>query len=152
MRAASLLRADLHDSLVLPGRVHHRSPFDDVVRQRLFGVHVLAGGAGGNEDVGMPVVRRADDDGVDVFAVDNLAEVLNGLHILSGPACLFHICDGIGNPLFIRIAEGGQFDFWHLQKIPEIGPAHAAAADEGDSDLFVGRHRLFVIGPGPGCG
>jgi hypothetical protein len=45
------------------------------VRHGLLAVHVFAGGAGVFEDAAVVVVHSGDDDGVDVFAVEDGAIV-----------------------------------------------------------------------------
>ena len=73
---APLLRADLHDAVGLLGDLAELLPLVDRERERLLAVDVLAGLHGVDADLGVPVVGRADDDGVDVLAVEDLAVVL----------------------------------------------------------------------------
>ena len=58
--------------------VDDRLPLVQVVGQRLLDVDVLAGGAGVDGHRHVPVVGAADQDGVDVLAVEELAIVLGG--------------------------------------------------------------------------
>jgi hypothetical protein len=73
---AALLGADLHDAARLLGDPAERLALVDRQRQRLLAVDVLARLHGVDADLGVPVVGRADDDGVDVLAVEELAVVL----------------------------------------------------------------------------
>ncbi len=68
LRHAALLRADLHDALMLVLRIDDRFSFGQIVRQRFFDVHVLARGAGVDRHGHVPVIRRGDEHGVDVLA------------------------------------------------------------------------------------
>ena len=73
---AALLEADLHDAVVPPGRVDHPQRRLDPVRDGLLDVHVLAGRAGIDGHRAVPVVRRRDEHGVDVLAVEDPPVVL----------------------------------------------------------------------------
>ena len=55
--------------------VDHPAAFADEERQRLLDVHVLARRAGHHGHERVPVVGRRDDHGVNVFVVEQLAEV-----------------------------------------------------------------------------
>jgi hypothetical protein len=64
-----------------PVRVHgpqHLDRLVDIVRQGLLAVDVLAGAEGRQRDDGVPVVGRGDADGLNILAVDDLAEVVVG--------------------------------------------------------------------------
>src|SRR5690606_4710115 len=50
--------------------------FEDVVADRLFYIHVLAGLAGPDRDQRMPVIARGYGDHVQIFVVERLANVL----------------------------------------------------------------------------
>ena len=63
-----------------PGALHGLNDFaafDDGVSQRLLDIDIFAGLGCEDRDGGVPMVRGADDDGVDIFAVEQLAEVLH---------------------------------------------------------------------------
>ena len=64
------------------------APFGQIVRQRLFDVHVLAGRAGVDRDRHVPVVGRADHHGVDVLARQQLVIILRGRRPWHRPAFL----------------------------------------------------------------
>ena len=76
LRAAAPLRADLHDAVVPPGRLDHAPAFDEVVRDRLLDVDVLARLAGPDGRQGVPVVGRGDHQGVDIAILQDTAHVL----------------------------------------------------------------------------
>ena len=73
------LEADLDDAVVLPRRLDHPPALTDGRGERLLGVDVLPGGAGGRHMDRVPVVGSGDDHGVDVLAVEQAAEVLHPL-------------------------------------------------------------------------
>ena len=73
---APLLGADLDHALGLLGDLAELLPLVDRQGQRLLAVDVLARLHGVDADLGVPVVGRADDHGVDVLAVEELAVVL----------------------------------------------------------------------------
>ena len=75
VRAASLLRADLHDASVLLRDLGQPAAFPHEHAQRLFDIHVLAGGARHHRHQAVPMIGRGDDDGLHVLVVEQLAEV-----------------------------------------------------------------------------
>ena len=75
---APLLHADLHDLPVPILGLDDRRAFGEIVGQRFLDVDVLAGVAGIDRHRHVPVVGAADQDGVDVLAVEDLAIVLGG--------------------------------------------------------------------------
>ena len=76
-------------------RGDHRLAFDDVVAVGLLDVHVLAGLAGMDRRQGVPVVGRADDQGVERLVVQRLAKVLDRLGRL--PVALLDASDARGS-------------------------------------------------------
>ena len=72
---ADALAADADHPIVFVGGFEHGEPVFDGVRHRLLAVDVFAGGAGVLKNVTMLVVHGGDEDGVDVFAVENGAIV-----------------------------------------------------------------------------
>ena len=62
------MAAGLEDAAVLLDRGVDGPALGDRVGQRLFAVDVLAGIGGGDADQAVPVVGRADADGVDVLS------------------------------------------------------------------------------------
>ena len=73
------LRADLDDAVVPPRRLDDPPALAHGHRQRLLDIDVLPRGAGHRRLDRVPVVRRGDDHGVDVLAVEQAAEVLDPL-------------------------------------------------------------------------
>src|SRR5439155_11654207 len=67
VRAGPLLRADLHHAFVAPRDLDHPTTFAHEQRQRLLHIYVLTRGAGHHRHQRMPVIRRGDNDGIDIF-------------------------------------------------------------------------------------
>src|SRR5260370_10151520 len=134
------LRADLQDPL---GLIHGADQLLDLlvgVAHGLFKVHVLAMVHGIERDLGVPMVGRGDDDGVDVGATDDLAviqiavalELLRVLPLaffidvanrddLAGVVLLALLGEDFGN---VAAASAGADDA-HVDAV--VGADHAAA-------------------------
>ena len=133
---APLLGADLHDAARLLGDPAEHLALVDRQRQRLLAVDVLARLHGVDADLGVPVVGRADDDGVDVLAVEELAVVLVDVGLpfadvlvsLARSACrLVDVADGEE----VAVAGGP----------PGVARALATGADQAEAGPI-------VLGPG----
>ena len=107
-------------------------PSEMVRRQRLLAVDVLLGLAGGHEVQGVPVVGRGDDDGVEVLAVEQLAEVGVGIGLAAG---LLAGGEQVG---LVDVADGGDLAIVVRQEGVEQLVAAIADADEAEADALVG--------------
>src|SRR5204862_2738000 len=100
VRHRPLLHADLDDPLVVILGLDDGGSFGEVVREGLFDVDVLPCGTGGDGQRGVPVVRGADGDGVELFAGQQLLEFLGrervGFRELFAEAqsCVRNVADG----------------------------------------------------------
>ena len=118
--------------LVLPGQLAEHARLVDRARQRLLGIHVLAGADGGGRGHRMDVVGRGHHDGVDLRAhlVDHPPEVMEllgrGDHLVS-----------LGRALVVDVAHGD--DVLGLGEAAEQLAAAPAHADHGEVELGVGR-------------
>src|SRR5258707_12961366 len=110
MLTAPLLGANLDNAFVFLGRVDHRSALDDVVRQPLFAIDVLAISAGADQHVSVPVIGRADDDGIKVFALDDFAKILLRLNYFSGPIGFLDIIKRLLDLIIVRITQADDLD------------------------------------------
>ena len=105
--------------------------------ERLLDVDVLAGLAGHDGRQRVPVIGRADDDRVDVLAVEHAAEVARRqlgrlLEVLvDALARVFVICSSSTSQSATHCAPSAQ-------RVAQIAAAHAAAADQADADAPVG--------------
>ena len=79
--AAAVHRADLDHLAVARRRLDHPASFPDGVRRRLLDVDVLSGLQRPDRRQRMPVIRRGDDDGVDVLVVEHAAHVLDEVRL-----------------------------------------------------------------------
>ena len=77
LRHASLLRADLNDALMLVLRFDDGVPFRKIMRERLLDVDVFPGGTGINRDRDMPMIRRADQNRIDVTPFQQCVIILD---------------------------------------------------------------------------
>ena len=110
--------------------------FVDVRRQRLLGVHVEAVHHGAHAGQRAGVVRRGDDDRVELLAVEHLAIVLVQLPIG------FFLLLRFGHA--VEEAVGSGHDFARRGHLVDELIAAAAGADQADDDLLVGARRVVA--------
>ena len=126
------LAAHLHDAVRGVLRFDHRRAIVDMLHHGLFAIDIFAGLHGVDGDLAVPVIGRADDDGIDIFASEDLFVILSGedvravdfLHVREAPV--------------VAIAGGYQFGEPGGYGGMRIALPHAAAANEGDLDFVVG--------------
>src|SRR5690606_27647297 len=120
----------LAHSLHKPPRLIHG------MAHRLLEVHVLALVHGLERDLGVPVIRRRDDDCIDVAPLQDLA-VVESTEALEG---FFGSCD----PLLVDVASGNDLAAVvlgsNLRKPAGNIIAASASADYGDVDPIVGAN------------
>ena len=95
MSAAALLRADLDHAPVASRCLDHRPALDNIVRDRLLAIDVLAGGARGDEDIRMPVIGCRHDDSVDIATVQDPAKIALESDIFGRSAGTAQVCQRI---------------------------------------------------------
>ena len=76
----------------------------------------------------MPVVGRADDDGVDVLVVEELPVV--AVECRPRAAELFRVLRAAVEDALVDVGERHALDAVDLQGRAHVGPAHALAADD----------------------
>ena len=106
----------------------------------LFAVDVLAGLHGVDGGLHVPVVGGADDDGVDVFAGQDLVVVAGGEDVVA-PELL-----AVREAAVVAVGHGDEFDAGDLDGLAGVELAAPAGADEGDLDVVIGRNRLVRLG------
>ena len=126
----------LDDGLVFRGGVGELAAFPDVVGNGFLDVGVLTIRGGGGSDEGVGVVRRGDDDGVDVLRLADLAEIgefrdLGAFLVEFGGEGVEH--GGVG------IAESDELCALALHDIPGEAFATAVEAYHTDAEIAVGR-------------
>jgi hypothetical protein len=141
MTRAPVLRPNLYNPVVLAGRIAHEVPFTNGVGEGLFNIHVLAGLAGQHGDMCVRVIGNGDNHAINIFIVQNPAEILHGAgRLLLG---LFQIRVDFVQYSLINIAEG--FEIGALRDGAERIPATlVAAAYERQDDSFVSPDRSRV--------
>ena len=124
----------LGDALVLERGGDHGAPFADGIGQRLLDKYVLARLAGMDGGEGVPVVGRGHHHGVQVFALQQFAEVVERRGF--PPLLLFDYCRGAIEVLAIKIADRGRIDVVLLHEFVEAICSLTAQADETDFPIF----------------
>ncbi len=131
----AVLRADLDDPLIFPGRLDHSDAFPDAMRVRFLDVHILAGLAGQNRQRRMPVVVSRHDHRVHIGRFQHFSVVG-----LQPRFCRLTVLDEIARlsePFLAQVAQANTirsrlFDHHTDDKTPA-----PAATDQGHLDLFV---------------
>ena len=119
----------LRDHLVGAGGLGEGTGLEDIMRDGLLDVDVLARAHAGHGDVGVRMVRGGDDDGVDVLALlEHDAEVGEGFR-------LRELLDGPRAALQVEVAQG---DDVLVGAVADVASADAAEADGRDIQLRVG--------------
>ena len=98
---------------------------------RLFEIDVLAGLHGVDGGLLVPVVGGGDEDGVDVFAGEDLLVIAGGEDVLT-PELL-----GVGEAAVVAVGYGDELDSGHLESDLGVALALDAGADEGEADGVV---------------
>src|SRR5262249_49930124 len=124
------LDADLDDAFVRPCRLDHGAALGDAQRQRLLDADVLAGLAGVGGHQGVAGVGSADDDGVEVATVEELAVVAELLRVGT------NLLGGEVDVGLIDVAHGDDVGILVLQKGVEDLVAAVAQADESQADAL----------------
>ena len=130
------LRPDLQH---LAESVHGVAQLDrllDGVRHRLLDVHVLARGHGVDGDLRVPMVRRGDQHGVDVVAIQEVPIIERAVGA-ADPFCPVQ-------PPLVNIAHRGDLHVivvGPLHQLSEMAGAHSAAADDAKADAIVRAER-----------
>ena len=131
--------AHLRDALVPAGRGDHGAAFADGVREGLLDEDVLACLAGMDDRHRVPVIGSRYHHGIEVFALDQLAKVLEFGG--SVPLCLLDQGRGAVQVRAVDIADrrGGHIGVAH--EFVEAGGALAAQADEAHLNPVARRRR-----------
>ena len=136
----------LGDALVLQRRGDHGAAFADGVRQRLLHEHVLARLAGLDGGQRVPVVRRGHHHGVEIFALQQLSEVVVRIGFVA--LRLFHRRHGGIEMLLVEIADGRRDHVGLSHELIEARCPLASQPDEADLNLVARRRRGVRSGGG----
>ena len=114
---------------------HGESVFDKV-RHGLLAVNVFTGGAGVFEDVTVLVVHGSDEDGVDIFTIEDGAIVASG-----GDAGIFNGFASGSVAAVIEVADGDALDAGNAERGLEVFASANARANGCKTDGVAGRDR-----------
>ncbi len=128
---ADALAADLDDAVGGAGGLDDLGAVGVEMDHRLFAVDVLAGLHGVDGGALVPVVGGGDDDGVDVFAGEDLAVVAGGEDVVA-PELL-----GVGEAAVVAVGDGDELDAGNLHGDLGVALALDAGADEGKLNVVV---------------
>ena len=133
---AGVLAADLEDSAGLFLGGDDVVPLGHLVDHGFLAIDGLAGLHRINGHPRVPVVRHADEDGVDIVAVQDLAVVDIHIDILAVDFL------GVYATAVVDVGRGDQFDPRNLERGVRVDEADDAHADGGDLEAFVRACRL----------
>ena len=108
----------------------------------LFAVDVFAGLHGVDGGLLVPVVGGADDDGVDIFAREDLVVVAGGEDVVA-PDFL-----AVREAAVVAVGDGDELDAGDLHRDLGVSLALAAGADQRDLDVVVGGDGFGRFGLG----
>ena len=142
----ALLRAELEDTFVTADCFAQGPVFGEVEAHGFFEVDVFAGADGGQGREDVPVIGGGDEDGVEVLAGDQFAEVMVGGAI----PILVVLIDPVAGLLEVGgedIAEGNNAGVLLAQEVAHDALALGAQADAADGDAAAGGD---LAGPAEG--
>ena len=151
MRRAPALHADLDDPVVLARGRQHRLRFDDVDAHRLLHPHVHARLHGFDHRQRMPVIRRVDDDDVEVSLFEQGAIVAVDARLLLRGLSGRDDFRGRRHHVAVDIAQRDHFDRRDLHEPQQIALAIPARADQADA-LRLATRQLLRVARQPGDG
>ena len=142
--ARPLLQPDLHDTIGSPRGLEHHASFPDAIRYRLLHIHVLARQAGIDAHQRVPVIGSRNHDRLDTAVLKQFAVIVICRGLAAGHA------QSAVEMRPIDIAHGHHFRVRTLLEIDLVGAAHAAAADNSNTDPIgcrcqrraAGRHQF----------
>ena len=118
-----------------PGGFYHGAAFGHAMADRFFAIDVLASLGRGDAGEGVPMIRRGDDDGIDVLAREQFPKInesgatfVSSVGRCAGIMILHHLQGGIAAG-GIDIADCNHADFLALK-----ATAHQAAALNSEAD------------------
>ena len=97
----------------------------------------------------VPVIRRRDDDGVDVLVVEHAAEVLHEPRLERRHIGQPRVVDPLRNDVGVDVAERLDLDIRQLREAALERVALAADADAGEHDALVGAEDRGPRRPPP---
>jgi hypothetical protein len=141
-----MLAAHLQDPSGSPLRIDHPSSFVNVVHHRLLLIDRFARLHRVDGDPGVPVIGGADQDGVDVRAVQDLPIVAR-----RGDLGAEHLARA-DQPPVVAVGGGHELGGGHFQGRFRVDEPDDAHPDRGDPDRVARRHGLRCPGRQPVLG
>ncbi len=133
----TLPHARLEHALVFAQRRTDGEPVVHAHAGRLLAVHVLTGVGGSGGDQRVPVILRSNHHCVDVFACQQLAEIV--VHGAAGvTVLLIHRFLSTFAPVALHVADRNHAAVASSQEVAHVTGAHAAHADAPERDPLVG--------------
>ena len=102
----ALMRADLHDGVVLLGKIREEAALLDRLRERLLQPDRLAGADGGSRDERVPEVRNRNHHRVDVLACADFLVVLVNANLRAVGIVFLYLVGHVFRALRVEIADG----------------------------------------------
>ena len=122
--------ADLHHAVVLAGGGQHGLAFDNIDADRLLDEDVDARFRRLNHGERMPVIRRPNQDDVQILFGQHLAVIGIGARSLLRFLARSRHLRGIRQHLAVHVAERNNLDRRHLHQSKQVALAIPAAADQ----------------------
>jgi len=129
------LASNLQDSIARASGVDHFRAIGINVDHGLLAVDVFARFHGVDRNLLVPMIGSADDDGVHVFARQDLVVVACGKNVRA-PHFL-----AVFEPSIIRIGDRDEFDSGNLKGGPGIELALTTSADQRNLNVIIGGDR-----------
>ena len=132
VRRAAPLRADLHHPFVLACGGQHRLAFDHVHGNRLLAIDMRAGLDGGDHGERVPVIRRADQDDIEILLREHRAIVAEGTRLLMRRLPHGHQFRGLRKHSLVHVAERDHLHGRNLYQAQQVRFPVPSAADHTD--------------------
>jgi len=151
MRRAFALRADLHHALEFARRVEHGLALADVPADGFLAIDIRARFHRGNRVQRVPMIRRTDQDDVEILLLEHLAVIVVSARLLPGLLPLAGNLYCLSEHVLVRVADGNNLDWRDLDQPPQITLAVPTGADEPDAPrFFSGEGGGHIAGSGQG--
>jgi hypothetical protein len=136
--------SNLDDAIVRAGRFDHLRSIGVQMDHRLLAIHIFARLHRIDRGLLVPKVGGCDDNGVDIFALQDLGVIARGKNIVAPE--FFAVL----KPSVITIGHGDKLDPGNLQRDLGISLALATRTDQGELNMVVGCYWLgwFRLGFG----
>ena len=140
------LAAVLANAVVFFYGTHELATFKGVVRAGFFDVDVFSCLASPDSHEGVPMVGSGDRDGVDVFVVEQLADIAVGFRFWQ--AKFLDVVKALVEYVFIHIAQSGDLSGGDMREAVDVIDAAASHTANGHAHAIVCAHNFGVTGSG----